>query len=544
MDDAGPLTFKIASEPYEFEQIHRLNYKTFVEEIPQHPSNERGLLVDRFHDQNIYAVCLRGAEVIGMMALRCQRPFSLDQKLGNIDPYLPGERANVVEIRLLATERDRRGGRVFAGLMAASARYLVRNGYDLAVISGTTRQLRLYRHMGFIPFGPLIGTPGAMYQPMYLTRDRFEQATEAMALSLEQEEAAISFLPGPVEVCESVRRAFAAPAVSHRSERFLQDFRAAQTALCQLVNAHHVQILTGSGTHANDIVAAQLSLEPSAGLILSNGEFGERLIDHAQRWGLAFQTATAPWGEALDLENVERTLQNHSSIRWLWAVHCETSTGVLNDLQQLKSICTRHGVKLCLDCISSIGTTPVDLSEVALATGVSGKGLRSYAGLALVFHDSPITAASPRLPRALDLGYCAQNAGVPFTVCSNLVCALKAAVEQISLDDRVEGTTLLKRRLCDGLEQLGLERVAGAIETSPAVITLALGPAISAERLGNALAEKRIWVSYRSRYLQSRNWIQICLMGEYRTRMVERLLRCLGQLTTGAFSENCASFAG
>jgi aspartate aminotransferase-like enzyme len=541
MDDAGALTFKIATEPHEFEQIHRLNYKTFVEEIPQHPSNEQGVLVDRFHDQNIYAVCLRAGEVIGMMALRCQRPFSLDQKLGNIDSYLPRQRAKVVEIRLLATERDRRGGRVFAGLMAASARYLVRHGYDLAVISGTTRQLRLYRHMGFIAFGPLIGTPGAMYQPMYLTRDRFEQATEALELSLEKEEAPVSFLPGPVEVCESVRRAFAAPAVSHRSQRFLEDFRATQIALCALVNARHVQIFTGSGTHANDVVAAQLSLEPARGLILSNGEFGERLLDHAQRWGLAFQTVVAPWGEALDLREVERTLECDSSIRWLWAVHCETSTGLLNDFAQLKAICLRHDVKLCLDCISSIGTMPLDLSQVALASGASGKGLRSYAGLALVFHDC-LTAASPRLPRALDLGYCAQNAGVPFTLCSNLLCALKAAVEQISLDDRLQETTQLKRRLCQGLEQLGLERVASEVETSPAVITLALAPAISTQRLGDALADKGIWVSYRSQYLQSRNWLQICLMGEYAPRVIERLLRCLGQLTT-AFTEKCASVA-
>src|SRR6185436_19248723 len=48
------LTFKVASEPWEFDQIHRLNYKTFVEEIPQHQANPDGVLVDRFHATNIY----------------------------------------------------------------------------------------------------------------------------------------------------------------------------------------------------------------------------------------------------------------------------------------------------------------------------------------------------------------------------------------------------------------------------------------------------------------------------------------------------------
>ena len=107
MHDVGPaLTFKIASEPWEFEQIHRLNYKTFVEEIPQHAANQHRVLVDRFHDQNVYAICLRGREVIGMMALRCVRPFSLDQKIPNLDSYLPTGRAKICEIRLLATEKD------------------------------------------------------------------------------------------------------------------------------------------------------------------------------------------------------------------------------------------------------------------------------------------------------------------------------------------------------------------------------------------------------------------------------------------------------
>jgi hypothetical protein len=44
------LVFKVASEDSEFEQIHRLNYRTFVEEIPQHGPNPDCTLVDRFND--------------------------------------------------------------------------------------------------------------------------------------------------------------------------------------------------------------------------------------------------------------------------------------------------------------------------------------------------------------------------------------------------------------------------------------------------------------------------------------------------------------
>jgi aspartate aminotransferase-like enzyme len=547
MDDVEALTFKIASEPGEFEQIHRLNYKTFVEEIPQHPSNERGVLVDRFHDENIYAVCKRGGEVIGMMALRCQRPFSLDQKLGNLDQYLPGHRAKVVEVRLLAADRDRRGGRVFAGLMATSARYLVRHGYDLAVISGTTRQLRLYRHMGFVAFGPLIGTPGAMYQPMYLTRERFEEAVRAFDLALEREEQVsaaavaaaaapppVSFLPGPVDVTAEVRAALAASPASHRAERFLHDFRATQMALCGLVGARHVQILTGSGTLGNDVIAAQLSLEESRGLILSNGEFGERLVDHARRMGLDFVIVRRPWGEAFDAAGIEGAIVEEPSIGWVWAVHCETSTGVLNDLEMLKGICSERGIRLCLDCISSIGTTPVDLAGVHLASGVSGKGLRAFPGLCMVFHDLEIAPAPDCLPRYLDLGSYAEKAGVPFTVCSNLVYALKTAVGQIQPDARFAEIAEHAARVRAGLTEIGLATVAGEASASPAVVTIALPRAtVCAVRVGDALAERGLLLSYRSDYLLARNWVQICLMGQYTPQTIERMLAGLAEATGG-----------
>src|SRR6187402_2322361 len=129
---AEPLRFRIASEPWEFEQIARLNHATFAEEIPQHAPNPSGRLVDRFHEQNTYAVAVRGTrEVVGMIAARGRRPFSLDSKLPELDRHLPpGRRA--CELRLLATRGDARGsGRVFAGLLRAIAAHCLSGGFDL-----------------------------------------------------------------------------------------------------------------------------------------------------------------------------------------------------------------------------------------------------------------------------------------------------------------------------------------------------------------------------------------------------------------------------
>ena len=45
----------------------------------------------------------------------------------------------------------------------------------MALLSGTTRQEKLYRHLGFRPFGPLVGEPGAQFQPMYLSLEAFQR---------------------------------------------------------------------------------------------------------------------------------------------------------------------------------------------------------------------------------------------------------------------------------------------------------------------------------------------------------------------------------
>ena len=89
MNGQMPLVFKVASEDWEVEQIHRLNYKTFVEEIPQHHAAPAQRLVDKFHAENTYLICLAGRTLAGMLAMRGNRPFSLDQKLPDLDAHLP-----------------------------------------------------------------------------------------------------------------------------------------------------------------------------------------------------------------------------------------------------------------------------------------------------------------------------------------------------------------------------------------------------------------------------------------------------------------------
>lgn len=526
MMNGGPhLTFKIASEDWEFEAIHRLNYQTFVEEIPQHGRDPSGRRVDPFHAENTYVIALHHEELVGMLALRGRRPFSLDAKLPDLDDHLPaGHRP--CEIRLLAVVPAHRRGPVFGGLLELLVNHGKAQGYDLAVISGTTRQAKLYRHLGFVPFGPLLGTGEARFQPMYLTLEVFEEQVGW----LQTKSAPVNFLPGPVAVRPEVAEALAQPAVSHRSTGFESALLGIRSQLRELTGARHVQVLLGSGTLANDAVAAQLSLLGEPGLILVNGEFGRRLVDHGRRWRLNFEVVEFPWGAPLDLDSVRRRLSQSPLPGWLWAVHHETSTGVLNDLPRLADLCADAGPRLCLDAISSLGTLPVDLARVFLASGVGGKGLGSYPGLALVFHHHDIPPHPEVLPRYLDLGLYAAG-GVPFTHSSNLLAALAAALGRPSWPARYDEIQELGAWLRAELRRAGIEVLAPEDVAAPAVVTVVLPPAIDSRRFGAALERSGFLLSWASEYLLARNWVQICLMGEVTRSDLARAVDTMARLT-------------
>lgn len=516
------LRFKLADAPAEFEAIHRLNYRTFVQEIPQHPPNDEGRLVDRFHGENTYAICLDGNQLVGMIAGRCQRPFSLDAKVPGLDALLPPHE-KVVEVRLLAVEPSHRQHSVFARLAGVLARHFRGQGCDLALISGTVRQTRLYRHLGFQPLGPLVGDEKARFQPMMMTLPDY--APRATHLEVLAGRPAMQLQPGPVALRAPVQAALCLPLLSHRSGEFallMQRVRARLRALCQ---AQDVLLLPGNGTLANDAIAAQLAAEPRPGLILCNGEFGERLIDHARRWHLPFNTLQVPWGQAFETTQLLDALAR-AQPAWVWMVACETSTGVRNALELPLAWCRETGARLCVDAVSALGLAALDLSGVHLASGVSGKALGACAGLALVAHDGRLVGTG-RVPRSLDLAAYQAADSVPYTQPSTLIAALDAALD-IDWPARWQRVATSDAGLRRALRAKGFAIVADDVHAMPGVITLNCGPDVSASRLARRMARSGYQLAAGSDYLLIRNWLQVCLMGEWDDAALQALPDILG----------------
>jgi len=505
---------KLAESAAEREQVHRLNYATFVEEIPQHAPNPDRRLVDRFDAENEYVVVLgTGDEVVGMLALRARRPFSLDQKLEQLDSYLPPHRS-LCELRLLAVRREHRHKALFRDLIAFTARRCVAAGHDLAVISGTTRQFALYRHLGFEPFGPLVGSDGAQFQPMYLAAERLRSQAGATLGVVPEQRTMARFLTGPVTPLAAVRTAHAAEAATHRSGEFVAQVASVRRKLCALTRASDAALIVGSGTLANDIVAASIRDLAGSGLVLANGEFGERLADHARRAGLRFELMRKPWGAPFD-EGELRDAARRAGAAWIWGVHCETSTGVLNDLAALRKAAAAAGARLCLDCIGSLGTVDVDLRGVWLASGASGKGLGAFAGLSLVLVNGVSPTRSGEVPRYLDLELWLRHGSVPFTHSSNLVSALEAALERTDWAEHIGRTARDARWLRAALRAQGLAVVAPEQCASPGVVSIALPLEAPSAAVAEGLERVGYEVAWRSPYLADRNWIQVALMGDY-----------------------------
>jgi aspartate aminotransferase-like enzyme/predicted N-acetyltransferase YhbS len=519
------LHYKLAETDAEFEAIHRLNHRTFAEEIPQHAPDPQRRLVDRFHAENTYAICLDGDELVGMIAGRCARPFSLDTKLPDLESHLPPHR-KVVEVRLLAVDPRHRKHSVFARLAGTLANHFRAQGCDLAVISGTVRELRLYRHLGFRPFGPLVGDARAPYQPMFLTLPDY--AANVAHLEVVGGRRVNNLLPGPVAVRDEVLRAHAQPAVSHRAAEFLPLMTRVRRRLCELTGAHDAVLMPGSGTLANDAVGAQLAARQLArggrGLVLANGEFGDRLVDHARRWQLAFDVMRADWGRPFDVAALQSAFAS-SPPRWLWMVAGETSTGVRNPVDAARALCAQHGTVLCLDAVSALGLQPLSLTGVHLTSAVSGKALGALPGLAIVLHDGDLAPAGTVL-RSLDLAAYRDAGGVAYTVPSNAVAALDAALAR-DPTARWAAVRAADARLRDGLRGQGFTVLADDADAMPGVLTLVLPAALDAVRLARRMERQGYLLACRSGYLVQRNALQICLMGEWDERALEILPQVL-----------------
>ena len=521
------FTLKIADQQWELDEICLLNHQTFSEEIPQHEKTANGFLVDKFHSENQYVICLNGNEIVGMAALRDVRPFSLDHKLNNLDDYLPMN-SSLCEIRLLIVKPKYRNSYVILHLFTEMFEYCIKKKYDLVVISGILAQQKFYRSFGFVPFGPLVGGE-VKFQPMYSTPVFFFRSRHylrAVKIKLKN----INALPGPVTVRDIVLEEFGKPSVSHRCEDFFMNYKKISNSLCQFVNAKEVQIFTGSATLANEVMLSHLKALGEKGLILSNGEFGDRIVHQAKCQKICFTEYKVELGEEFNIDYFEQILLKDPEVKWVFAVHCETSSGVLNDIEKITKICNSFNIKVLYDCVSTFGIIPLNLESVYMASASSGKAIGSYSGLSLIFFNSLFHIPEDTVPLYLDIWHYIRKNCMPFTMNSNSLYALGAAVESIDIElkyKNIKEKSLWLRNHVIDLNYDVISLKSNALH--PAILTIRLPQSIISTEFGKYLAQHNITISFGSDYLIRQNLIQICLFSEVTDDDLKYIVNILNQ---------------
>ena len=527
------MEFREARTAEEIDGLERLNYRTFAEELGQYEERADGLLVDRFHGSNRYFVAMECGAVVGMISLNLTPPFSVEKRLP-AGVEVAGLGARPCEVRLLAIEREARGGLVLAGLVWQVFEAARGSGRSHVLISGVTSREAMYEALGFRALGPPVAEGRASFVPMVLELDaatvlrRSERFRSWWRRRVPARE--IRLLPGPVQISESVQSAFARAPVSHRDPAIVDIFEQTRGRLRLIAGGMPVAVMTGSGTLANDAVAACLrsSIGDRRGLVLANGEFGGRLLGLARRAGLKAQEMRWDWGVAWDHAEIERELERGAE--WVWGVHLETSTGQVNDVSRLLERCSGRGVAVVADCVSSLGAMALPRG-LFLASGVSGKSLGAYAGLAFVFAGE---AALERirgedLPATFDIVQAIGQREPMFTVPSPQLMALHAALEERYADQgeverRFAHYARLGERVREELRVRGFRLVAEESAGAPPISSFAV-PSAAAMR---ACYDAGFRIAYESEYLRRRGWAQISVMGDLDEETVMPVFDLLG----------------
>ena len=206
--------------------------------------------------------------------------------------------------------------------------------------------------------------------------------------------------PGPSPVNPRVLEALSLPVVGHLDPKFLEIMDQSMAMLREVFQTKNRLALPMSGTGSAGMETCFVNLiEPAdAALIGVNGVFGTRMVDVAQRCGAQVDTVEAEWGTALDAQNFKNALAK-KKYKLVALVHAETSTGVLQPLDDIAKLVLEHGALLLVDAVTSLGGAPVRVDELGIDACYSGtqKCLSCPPGLSPVtFSDRAVDAIRKR----------------------------------------------------------------------------------------------------------------------------------------------------
>ena len=295
---------------------------------------------------------------------------------------------------------------------------------------------------------------------------------------------ALLLTPGPLTTSKSVKEAMLHDWGS-RDAGFLKINREVLEWLPEIVNVGGIYAavpMQGSGTFA--VEAMLTTFVPANGkvLVLVNGAYGlraKRILEIARREHRVYQT---PEDTAPDPAEVDRIL-DQGGFSHIFAVHCETTSGILNPIERIGRVAENHGVRMLVDAMSAFGAVPLDAGLLRLdaVAASSNKCIEGVPGLGFVICKPEALAASTGNATTLTLDLHDQWAAYNktgqyrFTPPIHVIVAFHQALTEFRAEGGWSGRNRRysenARVLIEGMRKLGFKTLLPDDLQAPIIVT-------------------------------------------------------------------------
>ncbi|WP_421306575.1 2-aminoethylphosphonate--pyruvate transaminase [Aeromonas veronii] len=169
-------------------------------------------------------------------------------------------------------------------------------------------------------------------------------------------------------------------------------------------------LLQGSGSYVVESVLGSAIGADECLLIINNGAYGARMGEMARCLGLRHHELDCGETNRPEPAAIEAMLARHPEITHLAMVHCETTTGMLNPLEEVAELCQRRGIRLIVDAMSSFGGIPIDMGRLGIEFLISSanKCIQGVPGFGFVIARRAALAACAGRARSVSLDLHAQ----------------------------------------------------------------------------------------------------------------------------------------
>lgn len=291
--------------------------------------------------------------------------------------------------------------------------------------------------------------------------------------------------PGPLTTSAATKQAMLHDWGS-RDATFIETNARVLENLLKVANAASTHVcvpVQGSGTFAVEATLGTLIPKDGKALVLINGAYGQRMVkilDYAGRASVTYETTedTPP-----NPDEISTLLENDTDITHVLAVHCETTSGILNPIEAIAEVCAQQKRSLIIDAMSAFGAIELDATKVHFdaVMASSNKCLEGVPGMGFALIRKSVLEGCAGNAHALSLDLYDQwvamekNAQWRFTPPIHVIVAFDAAIEQFFAAGGVEGR--FKRYsenaqiLISGMQALGFKTLLSHNLQAPIIIT-------------------------------------------------------------------------